>query len=163
MSQDSSGAPRRATGAEGSRLSESPGAGRLALERELFDRIAAGESLRSLAGERGVAHSTLSRRLRTAEGAAGIRVAKLRRRLELKRRSAERAKERQIEKELPRRAREQTARDSGLDAQPWTPGWKDRVSHNNVLAAEAVAAGGGMQELIEATGLPTRIQVYESI
>ena len=37
------------------------------------------------------------------------------------------------------------------------------MSRNDELAAEAVAAGGGVQELIEVTGLPTRLAVYESI
>jgi lambda repressor-like predicted transcriptional regulator len=148
---------------EGSRLAESHGGGRLVLDTELLDRIAAGESVRSVARQRDVAHSTLSRRLQRPEGAAELRAAKQRLRLERKKRSAERAKERQIEKELPRRAREQAARDRQLDAQPWTPGWKNRVSQNDLLAAETVAAGGGIQELIEATGLPTRLQVYELI
>jgi hypothetical protein len=39
----------------------------------------------------------------------------------------------------------------------------DAVSTNNQLAAQTVAAGGGIQELVEATGLPTRLAVYESI
>jgi lambda repressor-like predicted transcriptional regulator len=162
MDQDSSKATRT-TSREGSWLTESPGRGRLVLDIELLDRIAAGESVRSVARERDVAHSTLSRRLRRPEGAAGLRAAKQRLRLERKKRSAERAKERQIEKELPRRAREQAARDRELDAQPWTPGWKDRVSQNDVLAAETVAAGGGIHELIEATGLRTRLNVYELV
>ena len=140
-----------------------PGRGRLVLDTELFDRIAAGESVRSVARERGIAHSTLLRGLRTAEGAAGLRTAKQCLRLERKRRSAEGAKERRIEKELPRRAREQAARDREVGTQTGTPEWKIRVSQNDVLAAEAVAAGGGIQELIEATCLRTRLQVYELI
>jgi lambda repressor-like predicted transcriptional regulator len=136
------------------------------LDTELLNRIAAGESLRSLGRERGVSHSTLSRRLRRPEMASELRAAKQRLR-------AQRAKERRVEKELRRRARRQAAANRGRrgrrgEAPRRPPEFEalsgtDLVSRNDELAAKTVAAGGGIQELIEATGLRTRLAVYESI
>jgi lambda repressor-like predicted transcriptional regulator len=132
-------------------------------EAALLERIAAGESLRSLARELGVAHTTLSRSLRRPEVAAALRAAKRRLR-------AQHARERRAEKELRRRARPQARSDrtnhgrSGTTRRSDEALWStDRVSRNDQLAAQTVAAGGGIQELIEATGLPTRLAVYESI
>ena len=128
---------------------------------ELVERIAAGESSRSVGRETCYAHTTLGRRLRRPEGASELCAAELRRRLEKKRRSAEQAKERPLERELRRQSRERAARDSQLNAGGLSS--RDRFSRNDELAAEAVTAGGGVEELIEATGLPTRLNVYESV
>ena len=126
---------------------------------ETLERIAAGESLRSLARELGIAHTTLARSLRRPEVASALRAVKRRLR-------AQHAKERRAERELRRRARQQArsdrtayGRQRSADAL-WST---DAVSTNNQLAAQAVSAGGGIQELVEATGLPTRLAVYESI
>jgi transcriptional regulator with XRE-family HTH domain len=135
-------------------LTESPSLRGLELDTELFERIAAGESVRSLARELGVAHTTLARWPRRPEVVSKLRPAQ-------KKRAAERAKERRVERALPRRAREQADRDRLLDARHGPSA--DRASRNDELAAQAVAAGGGVQDLIEKTGLCTRLGVYESI
>jgi lambda repressor-like predicted transcriptional regulator len=159
---------------------ESPRIGGLVLDTALLERIAAGESLRSLGREKGVAHTTLSRRLQRPEGVVERRAVEQRLRLEQKRRSA---KERLLEKELRRQAREQAARDrkrnrwpkptqcrrsefeAWLDQRDEPRGLAstDRMSINDELSAQTVTAGGGVQELIEATGLRTRLNVYQSI
>ena len=136
-------------------MTESSGRRSFVPDAELLERIAAGEeSLRSLGRELGVAHTTLGRWRRRPEVASELRAAQQRRR-------ARHAKERRAEKDLRRRARQQAARDRELAARHGTP--EDRVSRNDELAAQTVAAGGGVQELIEATGLRTRLGVYESI
>ena len=162
---------------EDSRVTESSGRRSFVPDAELLERIAAGEeSLRSLGRELGVAHTTLGRWRRRPEVASELRAVQQRLR-------ARHAKERRAEKDLRRRARQQAARDRELGARRGTPqrrrseveAWldsrseprgltsQDRVSRNDELAAQTVAAGGGVQELIEATGLPTRLAVYESI
>jgi hypothetical protein len=106
-----------------------------------------------------------------------LREAKRRRRFEQKQSLA-------LEKKVRARAREQAASDRRLAAAPIEPppvrrseyaAWLDqrdepRVlssakprSQNDELAAEMVAAGGGIQELIEVTGLRTRRNVYEAL
>jgi hypothetical protein len=106
-----------------------------------------------------------------------LREAKRRRRLEQKQRLA-------AEKKVRARAREEAARDRRLAAAPIEPppkrpseyaAWLDRRdaprglasarprSQNDELAADTVAAGGGIQELIEVTRLRTRRNVYEAI
>jgi lambda repressor-like predicted transcriptional regulator len=143
--------------------SESPRCGRFTPDAELLERIAAGESLRSLARELGISHTTLVRSLRRPDVAAALRAAELRLR-------AQRAREGRAEKEMRKRARQQARRDRTNHGRRGTTRRSDQalwstdcVSRNDQLAAKTVAAGGGIQELIEATGLPTRMAVYESI
>ena len=158
-------------------MTESSGRRSFMPDAELLERIAAGEeSLRSLGRELGVAHTTLGRWRRRPEVASELRAARQRLR-------ARHAKERRAEKDLRRRARQRAARDRELGAPHGTPqrrrsefeAWldsrdepsgltsQDRMSRNDELAAQTVAAGGGVQELIEATGFRTRLGVYESI
>jgi hypothetical protein len=106
-----------------------------------------------------------------------LREARRLRRREQKRRSA-------VEKEVRARAKEQAARDRRLAAaRAGTPperrseyaAWLDqrdnprglssaeRRSQNDELAAQAVAAGAGIKELIEVTGLRTPKNVFEAI
>jgi lambda repressor-like predicted transcriptional regulator len=143
-------------------LTGAPRPGRLMIDTELLERITAGESLRSLARERGVAHTTLGRRLKRPEVAAELRATKQRLR-------AQHARERRAEKELRRRAGHVAGRGGRRGKAARRPSdsealWgSDCVSRNDELAAQTVAAGGGVKELIEATGLRTRLAVYESI
>jgi hypothetical protein len=106
-----------------------------------------------------------------------LREARRHRRLEEKHRLA-------LEKKVRARAKEQADRDRRLAAARIEPppkrrseyaGWLDqrdeprglssaeRRSQNDELAAETVAAGGGIQELIEVTGLRTRQNVYQAL
>jgi lambda repressor-like predicted transcriptional regulator len=135
------------------------------IDTELLDRIAAGESRRALARELDVAHTTLGRRLMRPEVESQLRAAKQRLR-------AQHAKERRAEKGLRRRARQRAPGDRGLGRRRGKApspsdlealSGTDLVSRNDELAAQSVAAGGGVKELIQATGLPTRLAVYESI
>lgn len=128
---------------------------RLEPSTKLLERIAAGESVRALAGEIGVAHSTLLRALRRPKVASELDAIKQRQRLEQRNRCA---KERGWEKELPRRARELEKRD-----ELWGRADEGRLSHNDTVAAQVVTTGGGIQELTAATGLRTRLAVYEAI
>ncbi len=145
---------------------------RLVPDEVLFDRRVAGESLRVLAPDYGVVHSTLSDFFRRPEGALGLREARLRLQEERKARQAE---ERRLKQEVQRRAREDKERDRRLAA--WPPpgqlrrsgeaGWlderdaprglssRDRFSANDDLAEAVVEAGGGLEQVRDATGLST--------
>lgn len=154
---------------ENSRSSESAGGRRFEPGPELLERVVDGEPVRALAREIGVAHSTLLRSLQRPEVEEKLRAIK-------RRRSAERGEGRRLLKDVRRRAREQAARDRQLAGAQRKPAplrrsdyeeWLDererprglssteRMSINDELAAQVVAAGGGIQELIEATGLRT--------
>jgi hypothetical protein len=129
----------------GSRLRRGPS------DSELVERVAAGESLRSIGREFGVAHTTLGRRLQCPRMKAALREAKRRRRLEEKQRLA-------LEKEVRARAKVEAARDRQLADQgdgSRRLSSTERRSENDELAAQAVAAGAGIKELIEVTGLRT--------
>jgi lambda repressor-like predicted transcriptional regulator len=154
-------------------------------EAELLERFASGESLRSLGRRFGVPHTTVGRRLRRPESESGL--ARVRERLgaEEEARALERAEERRLERGLSRRASEVAKRDKEHAAWRRRPTqypnseyaeWidqrrrgprglssRERMSTNNELAHEAVAAGGGVEEVIEATGLRTRLNVYRLI
>jgi hypothetical protein len=79
---------------------------RLAPDRELIRRRAAGEPLRKLASDYEVAHTTLGRNFERPELAKQIKEAAKQLRAEAARRSAER---RRLEREVRRKAREQAA------------------------------------------------------
>jgi hypothetical protein len=153
---------------------------RLAPDQELIRRRAAGEPLREVASDYGVAHTTLGRYFERPELAKQIKQAAQQLRAEAARRSAER---RRLEREVRRKAREQVtaerkqarraraaARERSSrrgrvrspeeawleerDArQPLTR--SDLHSRADEAAARVVAAGGGSQAVIEATGLRT--------
>jgi hypothetical protein len=158
---------------------------RLSPDPELFDRRVAGESLRTLAPDYRVAHTTLLRYFGRPDVRIELREA--RRRLLLKRKAlaAQRAEERLLKQDVRRRAREQAARERNLlrlraiaVARPRRSGiggWLDeheaprgllrreRWSEHDRVAEQAVAAGGGVDEVIAVTGLRTRENVYRLI
>lgn len=143
---------------------------RLVPDEALFDRRVAGESLRVLAPDYGVVHSTLSDFFRRPEGVLGLREARLRLQEE---RNARRETERLLKQGLQRRAQEDQERDRRLAA--WPPpgqlrrsgeaGWLDerdaprglssreRFSISDDIAETVVAAGGGVEQVIDATGV----------
>jgi lambda repressor-like predicted transcriptional regulator len=131
-------------------------------DTELLERIAAGEPVRALAREIGIVHTTLLHSLRRPEVASELSAIRQRQRAE---QQSRRAEERRWEKELPRRAKEQEAWARELEKMDKLSGRDsaDRLSTNDTVAAQIVAAGGGIQELIAATELPNRLAVYESI
>lgn len=143
---------------------------RLVPDEALYDRRVAGETLRVLARDYGVVHSTLSRHFRRAEAVLELREAHRRLGAERKARQAE---ERHLKQEVQNRAREDEARDRRIEA--WKPPkrsyasdemrWLDsrdaprgltsrqRYSANAWTAVEVVASGGGVEQVVEATGL----------
>jgi uncharacterized protein (DUF433 family) len=142
----------------------------LVADQALYDRRAAGEPLRALAADYGVTHTTLSRHFRTAAAKHELREAD--RRLQAKRR-ARQAEQQYLEQQVQRRALEDEERDRELEA--WPPpdmplrsgyaGWLDersgprgltsrqRYNANASTAAAVVASGGGIEQVIDATGL----------
>jgi hypothetical protein len=129
---------------------------RLLPDRELFERRAAEESLRALAVDYGVVHTSLSRYFARPEVALELRAAGRRLRLEraARRRAllAERAEERRLERQVRVQAKQQAVLTRA-----------ELRSRNDQLAAQAVAAGGGVEAVIEATGLRTRVNVLRLI
>lgn len=143
---------------------------RLVPDQALYDRRAAGEPLRTLAADYGVVHTSLLRHFRRPEVRPELREALWRLRVE---RRARQAEERRLKQEVQRRAREVEARDRRLEA--WKPPkrpyatdemrWLDsrdaprgltswqRYSANADTAAEIVASGGGLEQVMETTGL----------
>jgi lambda repressor-like predicted transcriptional regulator len=99
---------------------------RLRPDGELYRRRAAGESVRALAPDYGVAHTTLSRHFARPEAAAQVKQA----------------------------GRLLRAERRALAARAHAPG-KSEPSRADQRAARAVEAGGGIQAVIEATGLRT--------
>src|SRR5437879_4073849 len=147
---------------------------RLVPDGELFERRAAGESLRALALDYGVAQQlrAAGRRL-AAEGVAARRAL-----------AAARVEERRLLRQLREQARAEAvlAREHARQAAAPRPRrrsadqvWLDEHdqrrpltraqlgSRNDQLAAQAVAAGGGLEAVIEATGLRTRANVLRLI
>jgi hypothetical protein len=156
---------------------------RLVPDEELVRRRAAGEPLRALAAEYGVAHTTLGRYfarpevtrqlreamqgVRTARGAAAARRAAERRlRWEVRRRAKEQAA---LARERARRAAARPLRRSAYEA--WLDEHDARLSLTGAdlrsgsddLAERAVCAGGGIEAVIEATSLHTRENVLRLI
>jgi hypothetical protein len=113
-------------------------------------------------------------------------VGELRRRQQAERKAfrKQRAEERRAEKRLRARARAEATLDRAheawrrsakpwrrseeevwldeRDAPPGVPSW-ERWSINDEEAEKAVAAGGGIEEVMQATGFRTRLAVYEAI
>lgn len=142
---------------------------RLVPDEALFDRRVAGESLRVLAPDYGVVHSTLSDFFRRPEGLLGLPEARLRLQEERKARQAE---ERRLKQDVQRRALEDKEHDRRLEAwasrQPRRSGYegwlderdaprglssRDRFSASDDLAEAVVESGGGLEQVIDATGL----------
>jgi hypothetical protein len=153
-------------------------------DEALLKRLAAGESYHSLGRSYGVSHTTVSAYCRRPEVIA--RVGELRRRQQAERRALreQRVEERRAEKKLRARARAEAKLDRAheawrrsakpwrrseeevwldeRDAPPGSPSW-ERWSNNDDEAEKTVAAGGGIEEVMQATGFRTRLAVYESI
>ena len=121
---------------------------RLVPDAELVRRRAAGETLRALAADYGVAHTTLARYFARPEVASQLR--RQARALRAEQRAARRA-----ERQVREQAKAQAALARLLRA--------DLHSPNDHAAARAVADGGGLQAVIEATGLRTRKNVLTLI
>jgi hypothetical protein len=126
---------------------------RLVPDVELVRRRAAGETLRMLAPEYGVAHTTLGRYFARPEVVRQLREADQSLRAERRAAPRRRAAERRAERAIRRQAKEQTALARAQDLR----------SRNDELAAGAVEAGGGVEAVIEATGLRTRENVLRAI
>jgi hypothetical protein len=149
-------------------------------DQALFDRRAAGESLRSLAHEYEVHHTSLVRYFRRPESVLELREA--RRRLREERRVRQENKRRLV-RDVQTRARQDQKRDRWLQA--WTPPKRlhlseemvrldandaprgltsaQRYSENDHKAAEVVASGEGAEQVLEATGLRTLENVLRNI
>ena len=160
---------------------------KLVPDAELIRRRAAGEPLRELASAYEVAHTTLGRYFARPEVAKQLREAARQLRAAERALAARRTAERRLDEELRRRARRQAASEreqarraraavaeitsrrrgprddyeAWLDArdarEPLTRA--DLHSENDEIAACVVAQGGGIQAVIEATGLRTRENV----
>jgi hypothetical protein len=156
---------------------------RLVPDAELIRRRAAGEALRDLASDYDVAHTTLGRYFERPEVAKQLKQAVKQLRAEERVLADRRTAERRLEQEIRKKASEQAAREreevrradgaarviasrqrrsgssyaSWLDErdafQPLTRA--DQHSQNDDIAARVVAAGGGMQAVIDATELRT--------
>ncbi len=144
---------------------------RLVPDEALFDRRVAGESQRELARDYGVAHSTLGDFFRRPDGVLGLREARLRLREAGKTRQATL---RRLKQDVQQQALQDKDHDRRLEA--WArrrprrsgyPGWlderdaprglssRDRFSLSDDLAEAVVAAGGGLEQVRDATGLST--------
>jgi lambda repressor-like predicted transcriptional regulator len=152
---------------------------RLVPDAELVRRRAAGETLRALAADYGVAHTTLGRYFARAEAARQLREANQGLRAERRAAATRRAAERRAEQAIRRQAKEQAAlarartRAAAAAASPPQPrrsdyaAWLDQQdtrlpllrgdlrSRNDELAERAVEAGSGIEAVIKATGLRT--------
>jgi hypothetical protein len=149
---------------------------RLVHDADLVRRRAAGESLRTVAADYGVAHTTLSRYFARKDVAAQLRAARRALQAEGRAARAGRAAGRQIERTVRRQAKEEAALArsfSEIDLQPPGPrrsdfeAWlderdarrpwlrQDLRTRSDDLAARTAEGGGGIDALIEATGLRT--------
>jgi lambda repressor-like predicted transcriptional regulator len=126
---------------------------RLVPDVELVRRRAAGETLRVLAPEYGVAHTTLGRYFARPEVVRQLREADQSLRAERRAAPRRRVAERRAERAIRRQAKEQAALARAQDLR----------SQNDELAERAVEAGGGIEAVIEATGLRTRENVLRAI
>jgi hypothetical protein len=161
---------------------------RLVPDQELVRRRAAGEGLRELALDYDVSHTTLGRYFERPEVAKQIKQAAKELRAEAARRSAER---RRLEREIRSKAREQAATERRQErraraaarergsrrrfAEGSHEAWLDEKdarqpltrselhSRADEIAARVVAAGGGIQAVIDATGLRTLKNVVRLI
>jgi lambda repressor-like predicted transcriptional regulator len=156
---------------------------RLSVDGALIRRRAAGEPLRELARDYGVAHSTLSRYFARPELRKELKEAERQLRVEQRQLRARRLAERRLEQEVRRRAEEQAALKRGRerryraefaewssDRRPWGDSratWLhnryepelrlagDLHSTYDQDARQVVAEGGGTEALLAATELPT--------
>lgn len=148
---------------------------RLVPDEELVRRRTAGESLRALGGAYGVAHTTLGRYFARPELVRQLRKARQGVRAERRDAAARRARERRSRVEVRRQAREQAreharraaARRSAAPRRRRSPygAWLDEHdarlplaradlrSGSDELAEGAVGSGGGIEAVVEATGL----------
>jgi len=160
---------------------------KLVPDAELIRRRAAGEPLRELASDYDVVHTTLGRYFERPEVAKQLKQAAVQLRAEQRAAAARRSAERRLEQEVRRKAREQAGREreqvrraraatrevttrrrrARSDDEAWLDERDARLpltradlhSESDEIAARVVAAGGGMQAVIDATGLRTRKNV----
>ncbi len=156
---------------------------KLVPDAELIRRRAAGEPLRPLASDYGVAHTTLLDYFERPEVAREIKQAEKQLRAEQRAVADRRSATRRLEQEVRRKAREQAAREREdarrvravvaertarrrrprSDYEAWLDERDarrpltraDLHSQSDEIAARVVAEGGGMQDVIDATGLRT--------
>jgi hypothetical protein len=149
---------------------------RLVHDADLVRRRAAGESLRSLAVDYAVAHTTLSRYFARKDVAAQLRTARRALQAESRAAKARRAAELQIERTVRRQAKKEAALARAYSESEVQPrrarhsayeAWlderdrrrpllrQDLRSRSDELAERAAEDSGGIDALIEATGLRT--------
>ena len=157
---------------------------RLVHDADLVRRRAAGESLRSLAADYGVVHTTLSRYFARKDVAAQLRAARRALGAEGRAATARRVRERQLERTVRRQAKEEAAlarsfseggvqprRARRSEFEAWLDDRdarrpllrQDLRSRSDELAAGAAESGGGIDALIEATGLRTLENLVRNI
>jgi hypothetical protein len=156
---------------------------KLVPDAELIRRRAAGETFRELALDYDVAYTTLVRYFQRPEVAKQVKQAARQLRVEQRAAVDRRSVGRRLEQDVRQKAKEQAKREreSARRAAASAPAiasrrrgersshgaWlderdgrvpltrADRHSQNDRTAADVVAAGGGLQDVIEATGLRT--------
>ena len=156
---------------------------KLVPDADLIRRRAAGEPLRPLASDYGVAHTTLLDYFERPEVARELKQAEKQLRAEQRAAADRRAAAQRLEREVRSKAKEQAARerkDAGRvravgaeratrrrrprsDYEAWLDEQDERPpltradlhSQHDETAARVVAAGGGMQDVIDATDLRT--------
>jgi hypothetical protein len=164
---------------------------RLVPDAELIRRRAAGASLRKLAVDFDVAHTTLVRYFKRADVAKQLKQVRTQLRAEQRAIAAQEAEKRRAEQAVRQRARQQGAHERRQVAEARATGatttsrrrkartpyeaWlderdaarpltrSDRRSQLDDIAEGVVAAGGGLQAVIDETGLRTRENVLNLI
>jgi hypothetical protein len=164
---------------------------KLVPDADLIRRRAAGEPVRELASDYGVAHTTVVRYFARPEVGKQLREAARQLREEKRALAERRAHESRLERNVRREAREQAAREreqvrlAGAaerqtvsrsrrprsDYAAWLDERDARIpltradlhSQNDETAARVVAAGGGMEDVIDATDLRTLENVVRLI